>query len=109
MDARGDRTDRGGHHLTLLRMAGRWPFTIVGVLTVGYVVLAAVGVVHPGSVFRVLILPMYIMRLGIVAIEMWIWNSGPPRWIDVMILPLLFSPYILVDRLLQRLVPSGRA
>jgi len=91
----------------LVKQLRRWPFTVIGVLTLAIAVVAEMGIVQSESFLRflrVLIIPVYVARLLVVAVEVLIWGAGPtgpPRFIDVLTLPLLLVPYLFVDLLVR--------
>lgn len=91
--------------LRKIRPALRWTFTLLGTATLVHWVLVNTGVSPGGPVFRVVVLPMYAMGLLIAAAKVAIWgaptNSAPDSLSQILTIPLLLTPYVLLDLIVR--------
>lgn len=92
----------------VLRRLSSWPFTVVGIVTLTLWLLAVSGVFYPtGAAFQVLIIPVHLMQTLVVALEVLFWGPHVPRAVDravdIITMPLLLAPYVLLDLLISRL------
>jgi hypothetical protein len=92
----------------------RHPFLVLGIVTLGlFVATETMSDTAKGSglgviiinLFRVLIVPMWLMR----TLEMLLGMGGWPMPLQLLVaLPILFAPYVLADYLLQKVRGHGR-
>jgi hypothetical protein len=79
----------------------RWPFLVLGLMTLGMFVLVERAHQPPGiliAVLRVLIAPLWLMR----TVEMLLGVGAWPKTLQLSIaLPLLLLPYVTADLLLR--------
>ncbi|MFQ6046032.1 MAG: hypothetical protein ACE5PT_06700 [Gemmatimonadales bacterium] len=91
-----------------VRPLGRFPFTVIGIATLALFPVAEARI-FPQEVFRLLVLPVYLMRFLIVALEVAIWGpGGGPRILDSLTLPLLLAPYVVLDLSVEFLLRGRR-
>ncbi len=80
----------------------RCPFTLLGIGTLILWLLAVAGIFFPtGAAFRVVIIPVHLTRVLIVGVELLIWQRNAPRVLDMITVPLLLTPYVLLDLLVR--------
>ena len=85
--------------MIFLTWARRWPFTLLGFAALIAWGLAETHVISDGLVVRALIGPAYLMRLFVVAVGVAIWGPQLPAAVDLGTIPLLLTPYFLLDLL----------
>jgi hypothetical protein len=89
----------------LRRLIVTFPFTLVGLFSNMFLVLAIHGVIPVEGLWRVLLLPAYSLGLALaVVLQHFFGASGPPNWsLPLIILPVRFLPFLLADYALARL------
>lgn len=104
-----DEPPRDSTKGTFLRRVGAWPFTLFGLFTLAVFVAIALsggpGVGAFGPLLRVLIIPIYVMRLVVVGVGRMLFDHGFPVWYEILTLPVSLLPYIVLDgalRLMRR-------
>lgn len=88
----------------LFCLLGSCPITIFGALSL---VLLEVVTYDAGSVLRVLMIPAYVVLLGIDVLTTWLSGPAPSHWL--IELPLYFLPFVLLDVALARAASGNSA
>lgn len=96
-----DEPPRDSRKSPFMRRVGTWPFTLFGLFTLAvFVAIGLSGSPGAGSfgpLLRVLIIPIYVMRLVVVGVGGMLFGQSFPVWYEILTLPVLLLPYMALD------------
>lgn len=87
----------------LIRAISHFPFTTVGILSFGVFLAGAFSDSVPfADIARILVIPAWISRMGVVVLGVLLFPPSPPDWYWIVSAPLHLAPFVLLDVALSR-------